>query len=178
MSMEWFMLRPSPERSQRGLELRRDGAPSTSLRNSWAGEPLVCPVASRRSSIPGAGGIWIALILHVQAAIIAIEVAVRLHPARKIERASIFTCYSELDVCGRVDGPGEGAAARMRLVYREMAADIALTWLLLNRKSHICGDVVCCIINCTVVIAGHIWVGVRRRRRRWCSRGRRARCWA
>src|SRR5216683_3557726 len=144
------------------------------------GEPLVCPVPSHRSSIPGAGGpgIWIALILHVQAAIIAIEVAIRLHPTRKIERASIFTCYSELDECGRVDGPGEGAAARMRLVYREMAADIALTWLLLNRKSHICGDVVCCIINCTVVIAGHIWVGVRRRRRRWCSRGRRARCWA
>ncbi len=92
--------------------------------------------------------------MHVQAAIIAIEVAIRLHPTRKIERASIFTCYSELDECGRVDGPGEGAAARMRLVYREMAADIALTWLLLNRKSHICGDVVCCIINCTVVIAG------------------------
>src|SRR5258708_11521131 len=155
--MEWFMLRPSPERSQRWLELRRDGAPSTSLRNSWAGEPLVCPLASRRSSIPGAGGpgIWIALILHVQAAIIAIEVAIRLHPARKIERASIFTCYSELDVCGRVDGAGVRAASRMRLVYREMAAGLALTWVLLDRKSHICGDVVCCIINCTVVIAGH-----------------------
>jgi len=161
------MLRPSPERSQRWLELRREGAPSTSLRNSWAGEPLVCPVASRRSSIPGAGGpgFWIALILRVQTAIIAIEVAIRLHPARKIERASIFTCHSELDVCGRVDGPGEGAAARKRWVYREVAADTALTWLL-NRKSHICGDVVCCIINCTVVIAGHIWVGAGCRRRR------------
>jgi len=129
----------------------------------------VCPVASRRSSIPGAGGpgIWIALILHVQAAIISIEVAIRLHPARKIERASIFTCYSELDECRRVDGPGEGAAARMRLVYREVAADIALTWLLLNRKSHVCGDVVCCIIKCTIVIAGHMWVGIGCRRGRW-----------
>lgn len=73
---------------------------------SWNGWdfPLLsfrCPVASCRSSIPGAGGpgIWIALILRVQAAIIAIEVAIRLHPARKIEQASIFTCYSELDEC-------------------------------------------------------------------------------
>ena len=155
-------------------------APKTLDRRGRTGEPLVYPVAGCRSSIPGAGGpgIWIALILHVQAAIIAIEVAVRLHQAPKIEWASIFTCYSELDVCGRVDGPGEGAAARKRLVYREVATDIALTWLRLNRKSHVCSDVVCRIINCTVVIAGHIWVRAGCRRRRWCSRGCRTRRWA
>src|SRR5258708_12693353 len=105
--MEWFMLRPSPERSQRWLELRREGAPSTSLRNSWAGEPLVCPVASRRSSIPGAGGpgFWIALILRVQTAIIAIEFAIRLHPPLKLQRARLFTCPSDLIESGRVHDP-------------------------------------------------------------------------
>jgi hypothetical protein len=35
MSIEWFMPRLSPERSQRWSGLRRDEAPSTSLRNSW-----------------------------------------------------------------------------------------------------------------------------------------------
>ena len=127
-----------------------------------------CPVLGCRSNSPVAGGtgIGIALVLDVQAAIVAIEVAIRLHRAPKIERTGIFTCYSELDVGGRVDGPGERAVAHQWWVYREVATDIA-TGLLLDRKSHVCGAVVCRIIKCAVVIAGQMWVGVGGRRGRW-----------